>query len=100
MSDSTDPVAAYQAAEEALQQVSRAVRLKVSAIVDAAGILQGDNWQHVQPINLGEIGWPQSLAGGLPLDCANLPSGRQLADALLEWHRAEQALRKAHNALP
>ena len=100
MSDSTDPVAAYQAAEHAQKLAERTIRSYVQAIRCAAGVLEGDKWKNVCLVNVGDVGFPQSLAGGYPLDCANLPSGRQLADALAEWHRAKQGVSDARKALP
>lgn len=93
----TDPFNAYQEALKNLESAQRKVETYVGEIKDAASKLT--RWDEVTIGNVGDISFPPE-AMVASINAEKLPTAKQLAEALSEWHKARHSVNNAWSAIP
>jgi hypothetical protein len=94
MSPSKDPVEAYQDGLRNLDKAKAKVEHMIAAVKDAS--LKLDEWDQVKVEGVNV----QFNVGARTINWDNLRSGRELADALREWHKARDEANNAWKRVP
>src|SRR5262249_17993755 len=91
-------IADYERALNAFREADYKAQQLARAVADAGRALTGNNWQYATVSNLG-LPFPSGLGGG-DIDGKGLPTGKQLGEALSDWHEKKQAAGEARGARP
>jgi hypothetical protein len=97
---SESAIAAYQTAIGQLQAAQKQVEQYVRIIEHAAGLLNRDGWKTAMMSNV-QGGFPAEIAFSRRegINGSDWPTAQQLADALVAWHNAKQAVKNAYQAI-